>query len=224
MSEYERSILAKVSEPMFQVRGLDAGYGIVTVIRNASLYVGSGEVVGLVGRNGAGKTTFISAIAGLIGDTKGSIVLNGREFSDVSPHERVEAGIAIVPSGGRLFKNLTVAENLTIGLPKPVESDLAPVLELFPELDKLRERNAGKLSGGERQMVAIGRAMLLKPKLLLLDEPTEGLAPIVVLRLIEALRRLLDQGVAMLIAEQNVKFTDMICNRRYMIEKGAIAA
>ncbi|MBO9353969.1 ATP-binding cassette domain-containing protein [Bordetella petrii] len=224
MSEFARSTLVKISEPMFQVSGLDAGYGIVTVVRDASLYVGSGEVVGLVGRNGAGKTTFISSIAGLISNTKGSILLDGQEFSNLPAHRRVQGGIAIVPSGGRLFKNLTVSENLAIGLPKPTESDLLPVFELFPELEKLRERNAGKLSGGERQMVAMGRAMLLKPKLLLLDEPTEGLAPIIVLRLVDALRRLLERGVAMLIAEQNVKFADMICNRKYMIEKGNIGS
>ncbi|MDR5814130.1 MULTISPECIES: ATP-binding cassette domain-containing protein [unclassified Caballeronia] len=214
----------KISEPMFQVRGLDAGYGNVTIVRNANVSIEAGEVVGLVGRNGAGKTTFISSIAGLIDSTKGSILLEGHELAALPLHRRVQGGIAIVPSGGRLFKNLTVAENLAIGLTRPSGNDLLPVFELFPELKKLRERNAGKLSGGERQMVAMGRAMLLEPKLLLLDEPTEGLAPIIVLRLADALRRLLERGVAMLIAEQNVKFTDLICNRRYMIEKGSITA
>jgi branched-chain amino acid transport system ATP-binding protein len=214
--------LAKPSEPLFQVRNLDAGYGAITVVRDATLQVAAGEVVGLVGRNGAGKTTFISALSGLIDVSRGEILLDGRNFAAEPAHRRVRNGIAIVPSGGRLFKNLNVAENLAIGLENPTEQDLVAVFELFPELAKIRDRNAGKLSGGERQMVALGRAMLLKPRILLLDEPTEGLAPIVVLRLVEALRSFWERGVATLIAEQNIKFADMVCQRRYLIEKGSV--
>ncbi len=214
--------MAKPSEPLFQVRNLDAGYGAITVVRDATLQVAAGEVVGLVGRNGAGKTTFISALSGLIDVSRGEILLDGRNFAAEPAHRRVRNGIAIVPSGGRLFKNLNVAENLAIGLENPTEQDLVAVFELFPELAKIRDRNAGKLSGGERQMVALGRAMLLKPRILLLDEPTEGLAPIVVLRLVEALRSFWERGVATLIAEQNIKFADMVCQRRYLIEKGSV--
>lgn len=214
--------MARSSEPVFTVRGLSAGYGPVTVVRDVSLHVAAGEVVGLIGRNGAGKTTFISAVAGMLAGSRGEVSLGGRELSALPPHQRVRSGMALVPSNGRLFKNLNVAENLTIGLTRWTDADLKPVFEVFPELLQLLDRNAGKLSGGERQMVALGRALLLKPSLLLLDEPTEGLAPIVVLRLIDALRRFWEQGVATLVAEQNLKFADIVCHRRYAIEKGGV--
>jgi branched-chain amino acid transport system ATP-binding protein len=207
---------------MLEISNLSAGYGRVQVIRDASLTVAAGEVVGLVGRNGAGKTTFISAIAGLLDKTSGLIRVADRDISTMYASERVKAGIALVPSGGRLFKSLTVAENLLIGIEQPTENDLRTVFELFPELAPIRGRYAGRLSGGERQMVAIGRAILLNPRLLLLDEPSEGLAPIVVLRLAEALRSLWAKGVAALVAEQNVKFTELMCHRAYSIDKGYI--
>jgi branched-chain amino acid transport system ATP-binding protein len=207
---------------VLQVKRLSAGYGRVRVVRDAHLTVRGGEIVGLVGRNGAGKTTFISAVAGLLRGTHGEVRLNDRDLSALPAYQRVTAGMALVPSGGRLFKSLTVTENLQIGTSRPSEGDLQPVLALFPELAALRGRYAGKLSGGERQMVAIGRAMLLNPKLLLLDEPSEGLAPIVVLRLADALRTLRERGLAALVAEQNVKFTDLVCQRRYSIEKGYV--
>ena len=210
------------SDAVLEVRNLCAGYGRVRVVREASVTVGAGEVVGVVGRNGAGKTTFISAIAGLLRRTEGTVRLRERDVSAFAPHERVHAGMALVPSGGRLFKSLTVGENLAIGARHPPQDELERVLGLFPELVPLLERYAGKLSGGERQMVAIGRAMLLKPRLLLLDEPSEGLAPIVVLRLAEALRTLRDRGLAALVAEQNVRFTELTCQRRYSIEKGHV--
>jgi ABC-type branched-subunit amino acid transport system ATPase component len=214
--------LASPSEAVLHVEGMSAGYGDVRVIRDASLTVRRGEVVGLVGRNGAGKTTFISGIAGLLENTKGAIFLGGEDIGALSPDRRVRAGLALVPSGGRLFKSLTVTENLQIGTAHPTQQQLEPILALFPELIPLRARYAGKLSGGERQMVAIGRALLLKPRLLLLDEPSEGLAPIVVLRLVEALKTLWKDGMAALVAEQNLKFTDLVCHRRYAIDKGRI--
>jgi branched-chain amino acid transport system ATP-binding protein len=214
--------LANPSEAVLEVRKLCAGYGRVGVIRDADLTVRAGEVVGLVGRNGAGKTTFISAVAGMLEGVGGEVLLSGRDVSKLQSSQRVKAGLALVPSGGRLFKSLTVADNLLIGLARPSSADLQPVFKLFPELVALQQRYAGKLSGGERQMVAIGRALLLGPRLLLLDEPSEGLAPIVVLRLIEAVRTLRASGVAVLVAEQNVKFTELTCERWYAIEKGDI--
>jgi branched-chain amino acid transport system ATP-binding protein len=167
--------LAKSSEAFFETRGFSAGYGATTVVRDVALRVGVGEVVGLVGRNGAGKTTFISAVAGMLDKTSGEVLLQGEDLSRLPADKRVRKGLAIVPSGGRLFKNLTVAENL------------------------------------------------LKPRFLLLDEPTEGLAPIVVLRLVEALKHLWKRDVATLVAEQNVKFIDSTCQRRYLIEKGIVS-
>lgn len=216
--------MAKTSEPLLQVTDLDTGYGHVQVIRNARLSVAAGEVVGLVGRNGAGKTTFLSSLVGLLPSSRGSIRLDGQELAGLPTHERVRRGLAISPSGGRLFKSLTVQENLLLGLNPATEAALQPVLALFPELEKLRNRHAGKLSGGERQMVAIGRALILKPRLLLLDEPSEGLAPIVVLRVAEAIKALRTTGIAMLVAEQNAKFTDVICERWFHIDKGVITS
>lgn len=211
-----------ICDPILQVENLDAGYGHVKVIRDARLSVAPGEVVGLVGRNGAGKTTFLSSLIGMVTSTRGSIRLGGQEIADLPTHERVHQGLAISPSGGRLFKSLTVEENLLLGLGTADPSVLAPVLQLFPELEKLRTRHAGKLSGGERQMVAIGRALVLKPRLLLFDEPSEGLAPIVVLRVAEAIKALRETGIAMLVAEQNIKFTNLICQSWFHIDKGRI--
>ena len=207
---------------MLQIEGLSAGYGPVVVLRDVHLEVRPGEMVGLLGRNGAGKTTLISAVAGLLKRAEGSVRLNGTELASLSAHQRVVHGLALCPSGGRLFKSLTVSENLTIGLNKPDKQDLAKVLALFPELERLLGRYAGKLSGGERQMVAIGRAILLRPSLLLLDEPSEGLAPIIVLRLVEALRRLREDRVSAIVAEQNERFVTLTCDRFHSIEKGHV--
>lgn len=214
----------KTSDEVLCVKGMDAGYGQVRVIRNANVSVCAGEVVGLVGRNGAGKTTFINAVAGLVTTSNGAIVVNGQNLVGMPASKRVAAGVAIVPSGGRLFRSLTVEENLTIGNARPSPQQLEAVYALFPEMTALRARYAGKLSGGERQMVAISRALLLQPRLLLLDEPSEGLAPIVVLRLAEAIKSLCTSGMGILLAEQNIKFTDLICHRWYSIDKGDISS
>lgn len=213
----------KISDEVLCVRGMNAGYGHVKVIRDAHISVHAGEVVGLVGRNGAGKTTFINAVCGLIAASSGAIVVNGQDVLGIPAHRRVAAGLAIVPSGGRLFRSLTVEENLTIGVKHAPARQIESVYALFPEMKALRARYAGKLSGGERQMVAISRALLLQPRLLLLDEPSEGLAPIVVLRLADAIKSLCSGGMGILLAEQNIKFTDLVCDRWYAIEKGDIA-
>ena len=214
--------MAKKSKEALRVTDLNAGYGRIQVIRRANLFVDEGEVVAVVGRNGAGKTTFMSAVIGMVDSDAGQIILEGTDVTKLTTCERVDAGMAICPSGGRLFKSLTVAENLTIGIKPSASHDLDAVLKLFPELVPLQQRYAGKLSGGERQMVAIGRAMMLRPRLLLMDEPSEGLAPIVVLRLAETIKALRAKGMSILIAEQNVKFTNLICQRWYAIDKGDI--
>lgn len=215
--------MAKTSEEVLRVSRMDAGYGHVRVIRNANVSVHAGEVVGLVGRNGAGKTTFINAVSGLVSASGGEILVSGRDVTGLAAHKRVASGLAIVPSGGRLFRSLTVEENLTIGAKHATAAQVESVYALFPEMRAFRARYAGKLSGGERQMVAISRALLLQPRLLLLDEPSEGLAPIVVLRLADAIKSLCSSGMGILLAEQNIKFTDLICDRWYAIEKGDIA-
>lgn len=212
----------KTSDPVLKIEGLTSGYGPVVILRDVQLDIQSGEMVGLIGRNGAGKTTLISTVAGLLKRSAGTIHLQGTDISQMLAHERVAHGMALCPSGGRLFKTLTVSENLTIGVEKPDRYAIERVLELFPEVKPLLGRYAGKLSGGERQMVAIGRAILLKPRLLLLDEPSEGLAPIVVLRLAEALKTLRASGLSALVAEQNERLVRMTCNRFYSIEKGAV--
>lgn len=213
----------KTSEEVLCVSRMDAGYGQVRVIRNANVSVHAGEVVGLVGRNGAGKTTFINAVSGLVSASGGEILVSGRDVTGLAAHKRVASGLAIVPSGGRLFRSLTVEENLTIGAKHATAAQVESVYALFPEMRAFRARYAGKLSGGERQMVAISRALLLQPRLLLLDEPSEGLAPIVVLRLADAIKSLCSSGMGILLAEQNIKFTDLVCDRWYAIEKGDIA-
>ena len=212
----------KPSDPVLTLRGLTAGYGRMDIVRDVDLSVGRGESVGLVGRNGAGKTTLISAVAGLIQGVRGVVRLGEQDIVSMPAHDRVAAGMALVPSGGRLFRSLTVQENLTIGVPRAEASTCDPAYELFPELRSLRDRYAGGLSGGERQMVAIGRALILRPRLLLLDEPSEGLAPLVVMRLADALRVLREQGMAMLLAEQNVRFSELVTTRAYRIEKGRV--
>ena len=215
--------MARNSDALLNVSGMDAGYGQINVIRAGSVLVEAGEVVGLVGRNGAGKTTFIAAVAGLIRSTSGQVLLNGADISSMPANRRVAAGLAIIPSGGRLFRSLTVEENITIGASGSDAAQLADVFRLFPELVPLRGRYAGKLSGGERQMVAISRALMLRPRLLLMDEPSEGLAPVVVFRLAKAIGEMREAGAGILLAEQNMKFTDLMCGRWYAIEKGAIA-
>lgn len=210
------------SEVVLEIENLNAGYGQVRVVRQATLAVSAGESVALLGRNGAGKTTLISAVAGLLKDTSGAIKVGGQDLSGAQPHQRAARGIGLVPSGGRLFRSLTVDQNLVIGVRHPEPDTFTDVFELFPELQQLRNRYAGGLSGGERQMVAIGRALVLRPRLLLLDEPSEGLAPIVVLRVIDALRELRTRGMAMLVAEQNARFSEMVCERTYLIEKGRV--
>lgn len=207
---------------VLELENLTAGYGRIEVVRRVDLVVRPGEAVALVGRNGAGKTTLINAIAGLLDKVSGGIRLCNHDIISRQAHSRVQLGLGLVPSGGRLFRSLTVEENLMIGVPRPSKSTLDPTFELFPELGRIRSRYAGGLSGGERQMVAIGRALVQSPRLLLLDEPSEGLAPIIVLRVAEAIRALQEQGVAMLVAEQNVRFSEMTTSRRYAIEKGEV--
>jgi branched-chain amino acid transport system ATP-binding protein len=210
-----------------EVDGLDAFYGKSQVGFGLGLVVHAGETVAVLGRNGAGKTSMLMAIAGTVSNRCDRLVLDGRDISWLPPFKRVRAGLALVPSGSRAFPNLTVQENLSLAERRRNGSgqawSIARVYEVFPILHELRDSRAGALSGGERQMLAVGRALVANPKVLMLDEPSEGLAPIVVRRIGEMLRELNRQGLAVLLTEQNHRVALETADRAYFIEKGQIA-
>jgi branched-chain amino acid transport system ATP-binding protein len=208
-----------------QVRGLNVRYGKSHVIFDLGVSVGDGELLALLGRNGAGKTTTLMAIAGLLPGAIGEVSIAGTDVSRWPTYRRARAGIAYVPSGARCFPNLSVLENLDIA--RHVDGapawDRERVFELFPKLNDLRNNMAGGLSGGERQMLAVGRALMSNPRVMLLDEPTEGLAPVVVRAIEDLLGRLKQTGVAILLAEQNHQAALRVADRAAFIEKGRIA-
>ncbi len=207
---------------MLRVSGIDAGYGDVQVLRDLSLSVAAGEVLCMLGRNGAGKTTTLKAIMGLVRPRSGSIRLDGVELTRLPAHEVPRQGIAYVPQGRRLFAELTVAENLEIGLmargrgPDTRER----VLALFPVLRERLDQRSGTLSGGEQQMLAIARALCVEPKVLLLDEPTEGLMPAMIATIRDCVRELRGQGVAIVLVEQRVDAVLPVADRVAFIENG----
>ena len=191
---------------MLEVRSLSAAYGQVEALFDVSLTIRPGELVVLQGLNGAGKSTLLKAIMGLLPPTQGSVNWQGRPMTHWPPYERAQAGVGYVPEDRRLFTGLTVRENLMIvanGSTAKSSLDLAEVLTLFPALAGMLDRAAGQLSGGEQQMLALGRTLMTGPKLLLLDEPCEGIAPVLVEAMRDALLRLRTQGLPMLVAEQN---------------------
>jgi branched-chain amino acid transport system ATP-binding protein len=206
------------------VQNLNVRYGKSHVIFDLGLEVRDGELLALLGRNGSGKTTTILGIVGLLAGASGSINVGGRDVSHWPAHRRTRGGIAYVPSGARCFPNLTVAENLEIAAHGngPAAWDKPRVYEIFPKLEALRANQAAGLSGGERQMLAVGRALMSNPKVLLLDEPTEGLAPVVVQSLGHLLRQLKETGVAILLAEQNHQMALKVADRAALLEKGRV--
>ena len=205
-----------------EVRDLHAYYGESHVLQGVSLDVPDGGAVSLVGRNGAGKTTTISAIVGFIRPRSGRVSVRGADVTGRSPHEIARAGVALVPQGRRVFRDLTVRENLTLSIHRGGVWDLARVLELFPSLGRRLDNFGDQLSGGEQQMVAIGRALVRDPAVLLLDEPSEGLAPKLVSEVGDALVRLRDAGLAILLVEQNLALATRIGQRIYVMNKGTI--
>ncbi len=210
---------------VLQVRGLVAGYGQSTVIHGVSLAVDSGEVVSLLGRNGAGKTTTLRAIMGLTPPRSGSVTFKGGEVRGKRPFAIARLGIGYVPDDRRIFPDLTVQENLELARRMSRRSgrwDVERVCELFPVLKDLLWQKGNHLSGGEQKMLALGRALMQDPELLLLDEPIEGLAPLVVAHLGEALRRIREAGVTILLADTNVKFCRRVADRAYILEKGMV--
>jgi branched-chain amino acid transport system ATP-binding protein len=220
----------KMGEPLLVVSDLYAGYGSLKAVDGVSFQVNEAETVALIGRNGAGKTTSLLAIAGLrYGRFPGSVTLGGVDVSRASSRQIVDAGLAHVPEGHRIFRSLTVEENLRLGAytrrrhgRKAAAETMERIFDLFPILRTYATRNAGFLSGGEQQMVAIGQALMAEPRVLMLDEPTSGLAPVVIRTIYEAIGRLCEQGLAILIVEQSVPRALANSSRCYVMERGQI--
>jgi branched-chain amino acid transport system ATP-binding protein len=211
---------------MLEVRGLNAGYGRAQVLFDIDLDVAQGEVVALLGRNGAGKSTTLKAIMGLVEPLSGSVVFDGKPIKGLEPYEVARLGLGYVPEDRRIFTDLTVSENLEVarqsprgGVPSWTEERL---FALFPALAPLRDRRGARMSGGEQQMLCIARTLAGNPSAMLLDEPSEGLAPLVVAQVAQAIGQIKRAGVAVLLAEQSRHFTDQVADRAYVLEKGLI--
>ncbi len=213
---------------MLEIRELDARYGDLQALWGVSLHIHEGELVALVGPNGAGKTTTLRVISGLLKATSGSIRFQGRDLTREPPHKIVELGISQVLEGGRVFTGMSVLENLELGAfnakARQVRAQsLRWVYEMFPRLEERKHQRAGTLSGGERQMLAIGRALMSKPTLLMLDEPSFGLAPLMVQQILDMIVEISRQGVTVLLVEQNVRAALELAQRGYVIENGRTA-
>ncbi len=213
--------------PILEVRNLSVAYGAIQALKGVSLTLGRGEIVTLIGANGAGKTTTLRAIMGLVGSTEGEVLYEGRPTRSRATHNLVRDGLVLVPEGRIVFANLTVRENLEMGAysrrDSGVSADYEKVYTLFPRLKERLKQTAGTLSGGEQQMLAIGRAMMSKPKVLLLDEPSLGLAPIVVHAIFEAIEEIHKVGTPVLLVEQNANAALRHSNRAYVLETGQVA-
>jgi branched-chain amino acid transport system ATP-binding protein len=212
---------------MLEIRNLDVHYGVIHALKNVSLKVEQGEIVTLIGGNGAGKTTTLRTISGLIKATGGEVILEGRDITGLSAPNRVELGLSQVPEGRRIFPEMSVLENLELGAflrkDKPgIKKDIEHVYELFPILGDRKKQTAGTLSGGEQQMLAMGRALMSKPRLLLLDEPSMGLAPLLVREIFEIIKSINSEGTTVLLVEQNASMALSIAHRAYVLETGSI--
>ena len=213
---------------MLRLENVHASYEQIEVLRGVFLKVNEGEIVTIIGANGAGKTTTLMSISGLIKISKGGIFLEDRDLSNLPPHEIVRLGISQAPEGRRIFPRLTVLENLEMGAflckeKREIKNRLEMVYGYFPILAERSRQMGGTLSGGEQQMLAIGRALMCKPRLLLLDEPSLGLAPMVVSKIFEIIRKIKSQGVTVLLVEQNARAALMLADRGYVMETGTIS-
>ena len=212
---------------MLDLKGINAGYGSFQALFDISLTVNAGEAVSVIGPNGAGKTTLMRVISGMTAPFSGEMEMEGKSLSSFSPHQIVELGIAHVPENRRLFPGMTVEDNLKLGaFAKTARGDSAKnlefVYELFPRMKERRSQLAGTMSGGEQQMCAIGRAIMSGPKLLLMDEPSAGLAPVVVQQVFSLVRRIREEGYTVLIVEQNVQQVLQVVDRAYLLEAGKL--
>ena len=212
---------------MLEVKNMDVHYGVIHALKDVSFEVNKGEIVVLIGANGAGKTTILRTISGLKKQTKGEILLKGGDISGVSAQNRVKMGISHVPEGRRVFPGMTVLENLELGAyPRRdkggILEDLEMVYGRFPILKDRRKQTAGTLSGGEQQMLAIGRALMSRPEILFLDEPSMGLAPILVQEIFDIIQNINSSGTTILLVEQNANMALQVANRAYVMETGSI--
>jgi len=220
-----------VSAPVLEVRDLRVAYGHVEAVRGISLSVGAGEIVALIGPNGAGKSSTLNAIAGLVRPSSGSVRLEGRELAGVPSHAAVAAGIVLVPEGRAILQRMTVAENLLMGSEarrwpggrEEARAAIAAQVKRFPSLERRLDLPAGALSGGEQQMLAIARGLLERPKILLLDEPSMGLAPLLVRQIFEIVRDIHREGTTILLVEQNARMALQIAQQAYVLERGEVA-
>lgn len=213
-------------QPLLRLEGINTFYGQMHILQDVNLQVAEGELVCLLGGNASGKSTTLKTILGIVEPRTGSVTLDGRDVTRASTAKRIERGLAIVPENRRLFGPMTVLENLEMGAylrPRAdLKEDLDRVFTIFPLLAERRKQLAGTLSGGEQQMVAMGRALMARPKLLLMDEPSMGLAPILVERSFEVIRQVHESGVAMLVVEQNANVSLSIADRGYVLSTGRI--
>jgi branched-chain amino acid transport system ATP-binding protein len=212
---------------LLQINSAYAGYGAIEVLKNVSLDVQPGEIVTIIGANGAGKTTTLMCVSGVNRLRAGSIVFQGQEIRRLPPHEIVRLGLCQSPEGRKIFPRLTVLENLELGAitrhdHAAIRSDLDHVYSLFPILHERSKQAGGTLSGGEQQMLAVARALMGRPKLLLLDEPSLGLAPLIVAKIFEVIRTLNQEGIAVLLVEQNARMALKLAHRGYVLETGRI--
>lgn len=214
---------------ILQVNDLKVSYGAIQAIKGINFHVGEGEMVALIGANGAGKTTTLKTLAGILTPTGGRITFDGKAHSEIKSYDLIRQGLALVPEGRGIFPKLTVFENLEMGAfsrtdsKSAIEADIECMFKIFPRLKERAFQLAGTMSGGEQQMLAISRALMGKPKLLLLDEPSMGLAPIIVQKIFETIREVCKTGVTLLLVEQNAKLALQTCQRAYVIDGGRIA-
>jgi len=218
-----------VSSPLLQVENLEAGYGPINVLHRLALTVNRGEIVTIIGANGAGKTTTLGCVSGIVKARAGKIVFDGRDLvaDRVPAHDVVKLGLAQSPEGRKIFSRLTVRENLEMGAftrtdPDGVRADIEKAYAMFPILQKRQSQAGGLLSGGEQQMLAIARALMARPKLLLLDEPSLGLAPQIVVQIFNVIKELNQQGMSILLVEQNARMALKVAHRGYVLETGRI--
>ena len=216
-----------MSEPLLKVENLEVYYGVIKALKGISFHVNKGEIVSLIGANGAGKTTTLHTVTGLIRPKHGSVIYDGHELTKIAPHKIVSLGLSHVPEGRRIFQDLSVYDNLLLGAytqkdKKKIEAEMERVFDQFPRLKERRRQMAGTLSGGEQQMLAMGRALLSDPEMIVMDEPSMGLSPLLVSEIFDIIKSFRDAGKTVLLVEQNAKKAMTVSDRVYVLETGSI--